>query len=273
MTTGRTSNAAAIEARDAQVRSLYRRLRVSGPDHHELAGAVRALHAILKDLRIEARSLISHLNAASPAFSAVSSRDLVQLLGECDFTLQQLTAIADSPAAHPFYRSAPNTVAAGSVPGGAALPGPIGAADEIETRQHIALVHSKVQDNALKLNQLLVSISAHSPTGIIPELPDVALANLQMSPSISPIPPDDQGLDTLKSSVESIARRLSHQGLVSASQFAATSFEELWQVFYTELAYEGFSNDALSTHQVILQTQLSVVVVFFVFVSFFSHGS
>lgn len=258
MIAGRASNAAAVEAIDAQVRSLYRRLRDSGPSHAGLAGATRALHAVLKDIRTETRNLSGLLNSSSPKFSAASSSELFPLLEACDLTLKQLSSILGRYGSGSSNYSTSSLSAdtdgsnigpsANTAAATAAIPVIPGAENVNRAEDTFALARSKISSHTTKLSSFLETVSLHNPlaTGSAP-LPPSPEPHM---PSISPMPPEDEGLDTIKDRVDAIATRLSHQDLISASQFGAASVDEMWQVFYSELIYEGFSTEALSANQV-----------------------
>lgn len=274
MTAGRTSNAAAVEALDAQARLLYRRLRDTGPSYAGLAGATRSLHAVLKDLRAEARDLGSLLNTSSPIYSVDSTRELLPLLDESDITLKQVAASLGKygPGSNNHSTSslsadtdgsatAANTSAKASTPGAVAttsaisvlLPGAENVSRENDT---FALARNTIEDHTTKFISFFETVILRNPAETAtrsapPPLQRTTLDPVESRlPSISPMPPEDDGLDTIKDRVDAIAVRFSHQDLISASQFGTASVDELWQVFYSELIYEGFSTEALSAHQV-----------------------
>ena len=93
MTVGSTTTAA-IAAVDASARSLYRRARLAGHDFAEIATVVRALHTVLKHLRVEAEDPDSLLNTQQQEGS-VYARQLTPIVEDTDFTLKQLDTILE----------------------------------------------------------------------------------------------------------------------------------------------------------------------------------
>ena len=296
MATEKTSTAAAIEAVDAQTRALYRRLRDAGPQHAALAGCLRSLHCTLKDLRVESRDLGSLLNTLSPIYSAESTRQLLPLLDESGTILRQLVAdlgrsynneysfsnprasnssvIADSHNSDPTYHTRSSAVTAKSTNPLATRSTPSvlipaeGAGNVNQENSTFVLARRAIEDQTLKFISFYNIVSLRNPP-----TPRVLLASPPRSPvpetgaSISPMPPEDEGLDTIKDRVDAIALRLSQQDLISSSQISPTSIEELWRVFYGELVYEGFSTEALIAHQVNTITVILFHNIFFILFS------
>lgn len=82
-----------IDAVDAFARTLFMRAKqISGPSFTDAATAVRQLHLSLRHLRIEAADQDSLLNNPDAAGYA---RQLPSLIENCNFALEQLSAILD----------------------------------------------------------------------------------------------------------------------------------------------------------------------------------
>ncbi|EPE04075.1 hypothetical protein F503_04923 [Ophiostoma piceae UAMH 11346] len=284
MTPGRISNADAVEAIDSRLRSLYRGFRDFGPNNPQLTTTIRQLHSVLKGLRLEAQEPNGPLNAASPTYSDASSRQLTPILKECDASLKVFATIvgkyrptldsrsnsfgsitsADSNSSsdisgHSFSTPVSVTVS----PLARVLP-----VDYVgqTTDDQLAVVRSRFITHATRLASLLEAMK--SPRPPYPSAPATSYFQSSsptrmssysphISPPISPMPSDDDdGLETIKDRIDSIAVRLAHQDLVSASLFSTASIDELWNIFYTELTYEGFSSNTLSEQKDILRAYI-----------------
>ena len=276
MTPGRISNADAVEAIDSQLRSLYRCFRDFGPNNPHLTTAIRQLHSVLKGLRLEAREPYGPLNTASPAFSGVFSRQLTPILNECDASLKVFATIVrkyrptlDSRRSNSYGSTTSTGSNSSSDISGHSFGTPVSVTlsplvplDYVgkTTDDQLAVVRSRFITHATRLASLLETMKsprAPYPTTPAPSLhaqsPSPTSSTPHISPPISPISPlpsDDDELETIKDRIDAIAVRLAHQDLVSSSQFNTASINELCSVFYTELTYEGFSSNTLSEYKV-----------------------
>lgn len=212
----------------AYARSLYRRARTSGPDFDDVASVVRPLHMVIKHLRAEAEDPDSLLNSAQQQVS-VYARQLAPLLEDTDFALKQLDTLLQK------YGSSPSD-------------------DGVEDGSYRRADHGakKLEDRERDMLQLLRIKLANQKTHIDIFLDTVQLHNPARQPQ--PVRPDQidaNQQNSIKDKIDAVAARcFQRRAKARASGEAADDNEELWQVFSSELANEGFSSDVLRKHKV-----------------------
>src|SRR6516162_5672289 len=77
-------------------RKLYRQCRNAGGEYIEISREVRGLHTVLKHLKYEVEAPESILNRDKKLYA----KELAPVIGDCDFTLQQLEDVLEKYDRH-----------------------------------------------------------------------------------------------------------------------------------------------------------------------------
>lgn len=200
-------------------KALYRKCRSAGGEYDEISREVRALHTVLRHLKIEVEDPESALNRDA----SVWGRQLAPIIGDCDFTLRQLDELLMK-----YGRLAINN-------GGGNSP----------TSTRVLWERMKFGSNEMDtLGGIRVKLISHK-TSLTQFLDTIQLRQSgKMATTL-----DNHGgqLDVILDKVDKIATRMQKSGSVMTNY---DDDKEVWKDFRRELIAEGFSSDVLHHNKV-----------------------
>lgn len=196
-------------------RRLYRQCRNAGGEYLEISREVRGLHTVLRHLKYEVEAPESALNRDR----ALYARELAPVIGDCDYTLQQLDDLMQK-----YGKLAGREGGAGRLWEKIRF----GSAEMDE----LGNIRMKLINHKTTITMLLDTIQLHE------------------SNRMSTVLENQNGqLDMILDKVDAIAARMG-QGTGSIMTTYDDDDKEVWKQFRRELVQEGFSSDVLQQHKV-----------------------